>query len=56
MHHGSYEETEFEVESIIDHRKILGITEFLVKWKGYPASENTWEPEDHLLNCQQKLR
>ena len=56
MHHESYEETEFEVETIVDYRRILGTTEFLVGWKGYPESENTWEPEDHLLNCQQKLR
>ena len=56
MHHESYEETEFEVETIVDHRRILRTTEFLVGWKGYPESENTWEPEDHLLNCQQKLR
>ena len=56
MQHESYEETEFEVESITDHRKLLGITEFLVKWKGYPEAENTWEPEDNLLNCQELLR
>ena len=55
MQHESYEETEFEVESIVDHRKILGITEFLIKWKGYPESENTWEPEDNLLNCRELL-
>ena len=55
MRHESYEETEFEVEQIVNHRRILGTTEFLVKWKGYLESENTWEPEDHLLNCQGKL-
>ena len=55
MQHESYEENEFEVERIINHRKILGITEFLIKWKGYPESENTWEPEDHLVNCQTLL-
>ena len=56
MHHESHEETEFEVESIINHRRILGVTEFLVKWKNYPESENTWEPEDNLLNYQERIR
>jgi len=23
---------------------------FLIKWKGYPMSDNSWEPIDHL-NC-----
>ena len=55
MHHESHEETEFEVERIINHSKILGTTEFLVEWKGYPESENTWEPEAHLDNCQRML-
>ena len=22
-----------------------------MKWKGYPTSENTWEPINHLRNC-----
>ena len=55
MQHESYEETEFEVERIVNHRKILGNTELLIKWKGYPESENTWEPEAHLDNCQRML-
>lgn len=23
---------------------------YLIKWKGYPANENTWEPTKHLNN------
>jgi transposase InsO family protein len=58
------EEDEFEVEALRDYREIgrTGLQddnfyqEWLVKWKGYPESENTWEPEANLQNCQQLLR
>src|SRR6267154_3001849 len=41
---------EFEVETIINHRffgrrKVL---QYLIKWKGYPSSDNTWEPVDNV--------
>lgn len=40
---------EFEVDRILDvHFKKNGDREFLVSWKGYPASENSWEPENNL--------
>ena len=35
---------EYEVESIINHRGGKRRREYLVKWVGYPSSENTWEP------------
>lgn len=28
--------------------------EYLIKWRGYPSSENTWEPRQHL-NCARLL-
>ncbi|MBS0647573.1 MAG: DDE-type integrase/transposase/recombinase, partial [Verrucomicrobia bacterium] len=40
---------EYIVESIIDHRRDEKQQwEFLVKWKGYDASSNTWEPFENL--------
>ncbi len=24
---------------------------YLVKWKGYPASQNTWEPKKNLVHA-----
>lgn len=46
---------EYEVEDILDvrvsRRNRAGRREFLIKWKGYPLYESTWEPESHLENC-----
>jgi len=34
-----------------------GVTkEYLVKWKGYPHSENTWEPRENLVDCPDVLQ
>ena len=33
----------YEVEEILDTRKRRGVTEYLVKWRGYPSSFNSWE-------------
>jgi hypothetical protein len=30
-------------------------TQYLIKWKGYPASENLWLPEKELTNAKQLL-
>lgn len=45
-------ECEYEVEYILNHRLVNGLQEYLVKWEGYPHSENTWEPEGNLENCR----
>ena len=36
----------YEVETILDHKKIRGTIRYLVKWKGYSNEENTWEPKE----------
>ena len=52
FHHQPEEEQEFEVEQILARKG----QQYLVKWKGYPDSENTWEPLKNLANCQLLLR
>jgi chromobox protein 3 len=46
----------YEVEKIVDssHNKKTGSTQYLVKWKGYPSTQNTWEPAENL-NCPRRL-
>jgi hypothetical protein len=39
---------QWEVEHIEDSRLYRGKLQYLVKWKGYPKSEQTWEPEANM--------
>ncbi|RYP60006.1 hypothetical protein DL770_010090 [Monosporascus sp. CRB-9-2] len=47
----------YEVEKITNSRlnKGKGTVEYLVKWKGYPASQSTWEPAKNLESCPQMV-
>jgi hypothetical protein len=41
-------EEEFEVKMILDHQGGKHRWEYLVKWRGYPVSDATWEPKRSL--------
>ena len=43
-------ENEYEVETIRKHRRFgrNKKLQYLLKWKGYPESDNTWEPVEQL--------
>ncbi|XP_075069111.1 chromodomain Y-like protein isoform X1 [Mixophyes fleayi] len=46
----------YEVERIVDKRKNKkGKIEYLVHWKGYDNGDDTWEPEQHLVNCEEYI-
>ncbi len=49
------EEEEYEVEKIIGERTQGDEWQYLVKWKGYDNTENTWEPVGHLKNARLTL-
>ena len=42
----------YEIEKILDHKKVSGKFKFLVKWKGYNHEDNTWESEDNFDSKQ----
>uniref|UniRef100_A0A2N9FEZ0 Cytosine-specific methyltransferase n=1 Tax=Fagus sylvatica TaxID=28930 RepID=A0A2N9FEZ0_FAGSY len=53
---------EFEVSRLVDicygepNKKGKRGLHFKVHWKGYSASEDTWEPVEGLSNCQEKMQ
>jgi hypothetical protein len=42
------EDPEFEVEMILKKKIKNGTVQYNVKWKGFPDSDNTWEPAEDL--------
>ena len=48
-------EEEFEIESIIDSKKVGKRTLYRIRWKGYPASDDSWLPESALEHARDAL-
>ena len=42
----------YEPEKIVATRGAKGVTQFHVKWVGYDAKHNTWEPIENLASCE----
>ncbi|KAK4658722.1 hypothetical protein QC762_104010 [Podospora pseudocomata] len=55
---GVASEEVYEVEAIRDSRidDKTKAHKFLVKWKGYPENENTWEPRSNLKGAEELVR
>ncbi|CAF2207827.1 unnamed protein product [Rotaria magnacalcarata] len=43
----------FEIERIVDKRYRNDRLEYLIKWRGYPDSQNTWEPSSNVEGEQE---
>jgi len=46
---------EWEIEKILNKRKIRGIDKYLVRWKGFTAEHDTWERKEDLENAKEVL-
>jgi len=47
---------EYQVENILEKQMVSGKAHYLVKWKGYDTSENTWELIENLNSCMRTLQ
>lgn len=47
---------EYEVEEILNHREKKGKRDFLIRWKNFSPSHDSWEKEGNLQNCAKILR
>lgn len=45
----------FLIECIVGHKKVKGKILYLVKWVGYPSSENSWEPLSNIRKPASRL-
>jgi hypothetical protein len=45
-------EEEYEIDRILDHKKIGRTQYWKVKWKGYPAGQATWETKSAFTNAK----
>eukprot|EP00795_Rhopilema_esculentum_P001136 gene1136-15480_t len=53
---GDSESEEYEIEKIISCRLAKnGTLSYLVRWKGYDESDDTWEPEENLRGCRDAI-
>jgi hypothetical protein len=52
------EEGHYEIEEILQERPTRNkkSIQYLIKWKGYPDSENSWLPARELMHAKDALR
>ena len=47
---------EWEVEKILNKKKIRGVEKYLVQWKGFTAEGDTWEKIENLKNAEEAIK
>jgi hypothetical protein len=48
-------EDAYEVEAVLDKRKVRGKVQYFVKWVGYPSCDNMWLPVDQMGEAQDAI-
>ena len=46
---------EWEVEKILNKKKIRGVEKYLVQWKGFMVEGDTWERKENLKNAKEAV-
>jgi hypothetical protein len=46
---------QWEVEAVLNKKRVGNKVKYLIKWKGYSAYNNTWEPVEHLMNAKEYI-
>ena len=47
---------EWEVEKILNKKKIRGVEKYLIWWKGFIAEGDTWERRENLKNLEELIK
>jgi len=47
---------EWEVERILNKRRVRGKDKYLVRWKGFTAEFDTWEGRENLKNAKEAIK
>jgi len=47
---------EWEVEKILNKKKIRGVEKYLIRWKGFMAEGDTWERKENLKNAGKLIK
>ena len=46
---------EWEVEKILNKKKMRGVMKYLIWWKGFTAEGDTWERKENLKNAEELI-
>ncbi|XP_071958502.1 uncharacterized protein [Antedon mediterranea] len=46
----------YEVDSVLDVRVTKKGKKYLIQWKNYDHSNDSWEPEEYLTDCQEAIQ
>jgi len=46
---------EWEVEKILNKKKMRGVEKYLIWWKGFTTKGNTWERRENLKNVEELI-
>jgi len=46
---------EWEVEKILNKKKIRGVVKYLIQWKDFTAEGDTWERRENLKNAEELI-